>query len=149
MIIIETLRLKNDIGKDNKITLLISLKINVSETKFQKDDTRKRIIPKLTKPYKTFKNKFHQTSGRIISSFLLHYWKKLKNIEYKKILKAPKNKILSKNSHEKFMRFWLIKNLKRSIRNLSKTIQIKWQLLLEITSCWRSKCVIITTNQES
>ena len=73
MIIIETLRLKNDIGKDNKITLLISLKINVSETKFQKDDTRKRIIPKLTKPYKTFKNKFHQTSGRIISSFLLHY----------------------------------------------------------------------------
>ena len=73
MIIIETLRLKNDIGKDNKITLLISLKINVSETKFQKDDTRKRIIPRLTKAYKGFKNKFHQTSGRIISSFLLHY----------------------------------------------------------------------------
>ena len=74
MILIEILRLKNDIGKNNKIAPLIFLEINIFEIISQKDDIRKRIImPRLTKAYKVLRSKLQQISRKIFLNFLLHY----------------------------------------------------------------------------
>ena len=74
MILIEILRLKNDIGKNNKIAPLIFLEINIFEIISQKDDIRKRIImPRLTKEYKVLRSKLQQISRKIFLNFLLHY----------------------------------------------------------------------------
>ena len=74
MILIEILRLKNDIEKNNKIAPLIFLEINIFEIISQKDDIRKRIImPRLTKAYKVLRSRLQQISRKIFLNFLLHY----------------------------------------------------------------------------
>ena len=73
MILIEILRLKNGIEKNNKIVSQIFLEINIFEINSQKDDIRKRIIPRSTKACKDFRSKLQQFSRKIILNFLLHY----------------------------------------------------------------------------